>query len=455
MRIFVLFLILLISCASAEAPKLAPRIPWYETEQNLLKKEKILEEKTFMHVTEQGLLLYRAKFPWGNEQNYQESHNIADQPAWQGYLMAALAFKEAATGEDQDNLISFLATGLLFHYKITGIEGLFGRAIFPGYTGPRLHWMADENSRDTRFWAQGPTGEWWRNGVAKDHLNLAIFGCTIPLILDRQNKITLNPLTKKVLIAVMVPAIKRLLDHDLRIVDYDGRITEFGNLSEQVINGFNMMLVLHMLKSVASLREEECTPSQWQTVIRSKQFYDGHIGAWSGLIRLSLQASGEGVRYLIGEDRGELDKPSFSDVQALGAAFLSLSMQETNREHMKDIRGGMSGWWKFVQYENNPIYAFPYVFFVRPLERWRLTQVITDLRDFPILKYEALTSRKDTKYIQPLANRPLNSNYWKSSPFVILGFPPQPYTEDSIRYAAMDYLLAYWMGRYLNLVPEE
>ena len=51
-------------------------------------------------------------------------------------------------------------------------------------------------------------------------------------------------------------------------------------------------------------------------------------------------------------------------------------------------------------------------------------------------------------------NRPPNSNYWKSSPFrlaeQILDPATNPDTGDPQVFAAGDYLVAYWLGRYLG-----
>jgi len=101
------------------------------------------------------------------------------------------------------------------------------------------------------------------------------------------------------------------------------------------------------------------------------------------------------------------------------------------------------------------MFSIPYIATIRPNETVRMEHVVEDLRDFPIEKYQALTGKDETHYIQPLANRPMSSNYWKSSPWDVIKNPPPPRTGDELAYAGMDYLIAYWMGRYFGLVPAE
>ena len=233
------------------SPKTAPRTPWFTTDPNLMTKEMIIEANIQNHITPAGLLLYTAVFPWSDQNKYLFSHDVADLPAWQGYLMAAYAFKEAVTGQDQDLQILRLTKGLLKYYEVTGIPGLLGRSAMPDYTGPRLPWMSDETDRPTRFWMQGPQGQWWRNGVAKDHFNLAVFGVAIPLALERLGRIQLAPETKQALLDFLMPLVRRFVQNGFEIADWNGKTTEFGNLSPQIANGFNQLLSLHILVTAA------------------------------------------------------------------------------------------------------------------------------------------------------------------------------------------------------------
>ena len=425
-------------------PRTAPKRPWFTTDPHLLRKEALIEKNTLRHVTKDGLLLYTSFFPWSDTSKYQKSHDLADLPAWQGYLMAAYAFKEAVTGIDQDDKIRLLTEGLLKIYETTGIPGLLARSAMPDYRGARLSWMDTEQSRPTKFWMQGPHGTWFRNGVAKDHLHLAAFGAAIPLALERQGKIRLHPATKQKLLDLLLPLVRRLAKNNYQIIDWNGKRTEFGDLGPQIANGFNQMIVLHMLVSAQFFDRELANA------------YRKEIKSWYRTIGWSLKLLGQSIKRFVGDKRGpDFDKPSFSDMQALGLAYLSLFFQEPRREYMKSIRRGMEGMWKFMRYERNPMFSIPYIATIRPNETQRMAPIIEDLRDFPVEKYELWMGHDDTDWIQPLANRPMNSNYWKSSPWRTVLSSPPPRTGEEQVYAGMDYLVAYWMGRYFGVVPAE
>ena len=171
--------------------------------------------------------------------------------------------------------------------------------------------MDDQTQKPTKFWLQGPQGQWWRNGVAKDHVQLAALGCAIPLTLERRGEISLLPSTRDKLISILVPLVKRIAKNKFQIVDYNGKPTEFGDLSPQFLNGFNQIIVLHML--------------------RSASFYDGYLSkvyekslkSWARTIGISFELLGELVTLKqVWKKRGETPRPKPSDLQAIGAAYL-------------------------------------------------------------------------------------------------------------------------------------
>ena len=438
-------LVLLFCSVFAQAGfDLAPKHPWFLTLHNLKEKEPYALEMTERLITDQGLFLYMSYLPYSNWERYLHSHDMADQPAWHGYLLAAYAFKEAVTGEDFDDKMEILADGFLKHYEVTGQPGLIARSLIPDYTGPRLPWMDTPQNNPTKFWMQGPTGAWFRNGIAKGHVNMAAFGCSIPLALERKGQIQLRDTTRAKLISVLLPLVQRLERNDLYIIDWNGRPTEFGNLGPQVLNGFNMMLDLHMLKAAS-----------WYDPYLAKR-YQKYMKSWHWRINWSLNLLGRATRGIIGDDHGTENRPSISDMQHLSLAYLSLYLQGGDRrKYMKHIYRGMYGIWNFMRYMRNPMFTIPYYATVRGDEYTRMQEVIEDLRDFPLEKYETSEGGVITKFIQPLANRPFDTNYWKSSPFLAITKYPPPRTGQEQVFSSVDYLLAYWMGRYFGVIPEE
>ena len=117
------------------------------------------------------------------------------------------------------------------------------------------------------------------------------------------------------------------------------------------------------------------------------------------------------------------------------------------------------GLWKFMKYERNPSFTLPYYYAANGVGITYTNQIIEDLRQFPMpeTKIAFMVIKKDTDKVQPLGNRTTNSHYWKSSPFrkqvSNSGKSLHPKTGAFKQYSGQDYLLAYWLGRYLNVVP--
>lgn len=428
---------LVVGCAYS--PRLAPREPWFETDANLERKAHRLEAQTMGIVNRAGMLLYEAHTPLDDFANWARSHDLADAPAWHGHLIAALAFAEAASGVDRDAELRRLAGGLSRFYDVTGVPGLLGRSMLPDYRGPRLDWMDTKADRPTRYWLKGPTGEWWRNGLAKGHLIHACFGLAVPLALERQAALDLEPATRGALLDALLPAAHYLVDCDFHIRDFDGTPTEFGNLGPQWLNGFNMLGALSILASAAPYDA------------RLRAVYEEKFDAWGDRAAESIRLFGRierATRY------HWHNAPTHSNMHVLATATISLLMQETDRERTREIRRAARGLWHFLRFERHAPFTIGYTALVDRLDgELRLDEVVDDLRDFPDDKRDRGESRETSSRIQPLANRPMSTHYWKSKPYYRA--IPRTRPPDGRVFGAQDYLLAYWMGRYWGLVPAE
>lgn len=78
-------------------PRLAPAedVPWPH-DIDLASKATRIEAGAWARVTDHGMLVYRWREPFDDLDNFRRSHALADAAAWQGYFIAALAFKGAA-----------------------------------------------------------------------------------------------------------------------------------------------------------------------------------------------------------------------------------------------------------------------------------------------------------------------------------------------------------------------
>jgi hypothetical protein len=435
------FLLLLSGCT--HIPQVADRAPWYETEADLAVKAEMLEQSTLAMTDAAGIHCYRSYLPWQEalDANWLRSHDMADYPAWQGYLLAAFAFKQAVTGESQQQVISLLIDGIRYSWRVTGIEGLLCRSLTPGYTGPRLEFMDTPKENPTKYWVQGPTGEWFKCGVAGGHYSGVVFGLSILLYLDRRGDIDLTETLESKAIDTLVTTVRYVVDNGYRIVDFNGNKTEYGNQDPQFFNSYLAVALCNYLKS-AGYYDEKCARE-----------YEKQVDSWTRTAQTYNEALGE-VMKMIG--RWRLEKISTSDCLHYAGQNYCLMLMEDRETYVERLKHAATGIWDFFQYERHPIYTFMYLDRVRPQYADNfMPAIIEDLRDFPDDKRSGKAIKTPTPgVVQPIANRCLSSYYWKSSCFIKFdGWEEEP-DDDSVIYSGGDFLLAYWMGRYVGFVPE-
>jgi hypothetical protein len=449
------------------APKTDTPRPWFTASTDLGAKADGHNTSTWAQVNNDGLLLYDARLPFDEGDNYARSHDIADGPAWHGVLMAATAFEGATTGRDVNDKLTVLANGIINMWSITGEEGFYARSAYR-YSGSRLEWMDTPEDRPTKHWRQSPNG-WFRTGAAKGHLTRAVYGAGVALALHKKGELSLNADTVDSLKKIVVASVRRLADNGYFMIGWDGEPTEFGDLSPSVVpkeyidlvrpfisilpwniteedldkltqpvNGFNMILVLSMLRAAGEYDEE------------MMGLYESELAKWSKNLKLSLKLLGF-VISRIGHYR--LDKPSYSDMELVSQAATLLYLYEGDSPATEVVGDGLKGMWSFVQYERNVPYILAYSLYHPNDVSHQLVEALEDLRAFPDApKMAHGTTTEETASTQPLANRKMSSHYWKSDPSEkVVGTPvPQP----GRFYGGQDYLMAYWFGRYLRLVPE-
>lgn len=475
---FALFALIVVAVGCTPVPDIAERAPYYDVSADTLDvKAQAHRLSSESQLNTSGLLLYTAWNPkdWEIDppsDDYIDSHDVADAPAWQGRFMAAVALEMAVTGADLNDLLLRLTKGLKTYYDVTGVQGLFGRSYLVDYTGARRSWMETQEQDADKFWKEEGGGKWWRTGLAKNHFLGACLGPGYALALDKAGAISLRPDVKEELLAVLLPAVKRFVENGYVIVDYDGKPTEFGDLRPNLIpkeyidmlmpyiswlgiseedieklnkpmNGFNMVIVLAILRSAG-----EYDPEIMAT-------YTKEAKDWKAGLEYSFKVLGFAVKKV---GHWKIGKPSYSDMEAVGFAATALYLWGMDADLEKAVAGGLSGLWGYMRWERNPCFSIPYKKWVDPAIE--IADVIQDLKDFPTpeQKVARASQRDDTDEVQPLCNRVTNSNYWKSSPFR-RALPPHDPTKNErgsqYYYSGQDYLVSYWLGRFLGIIPEK
>ena len=450
-RRFVVFPILLglVSCA-APGWDVPSRIPPQDVD--LAAKAESIESATFTRVNNLGLLLYRWREPFSDLDHFRRSHALADGAAWQGYLIAALAFKAAAlqsegalTSEmkvDIGGKLERLAGFYEHCFAVNEQPGLICRAALDGYDGAEpLPFMQREHSGYAWVRSAAPPFRWWLNRPNKDHVNMAGAGLGIALGLDATERM-LTPGARAALLRVLVPMAKRLVRDEYSVLDADGEPTrhpDMGPSSFGLPNGFNRIMTLQLLAAAArhgtdpALREE----------------YERRLSDWGTGYARWMHRVGWWTRFVTGHATRDLN-PGHSNPQALAMAACGLLLNEQRPVYADEVKATLAGWWRFMRFEGNGVYSPVFSRWVANAAEVPeiMAPVFEHLQAFPepkVLTADELTVTR--RLVQPLVNREVDTNYWKANPYEKV----LARGEDSGRRAAgMDYLLTYWMSRYFG-----
>ncbi len=194
-----------------------PKIPvdYLPRAETLAEKAVRAEREIDPFLSPEGLLLYRMR-PGRDRAPYR---NFADQATWTGCLLAAECLRYRATGSPEALARARrILGGLSLLHDVTGVHGLFARCARPAPTDGRtrrLEWQVGAVPHE---------GYRWRADVSKDQYAGILFG--LSAVLDHLPEI--DRLEAGRLVCAVAD---HLLDHDMRLIDYDGEQTTFGDLS--------------------------------------------------------------------------------------------------------------------------------------------------------------------------------------------------------------------------------
>jgi hypothetical protein len=437
-------LIFLFGFGEIQVPPVADLDPIYAPPTiSLAEKEAVLFDALIGgHLNRYGYLLYRSFLPLSKRNNYQRSHNSADLPAWHGHWMAALAMKLALEpSEEVEELLRGAVTGLRKNFRATGIRGLLGRSYLKYSGDDPLPWMVTEEERPTRFWQKGENGFWFRNGVSKSHYGGAVFGLGTVVALDNGGAISLEPGTRGSVDKTLKEIAHYLIDNDYRIVDANGEVTEFGRLDDWRLNGFDGLQILAMLRACAATGSEKCA-REYARLVEADA---------SKTIEKTLGALGDLYAYF-----GRENFDHFGDDEAIytNAFTLYINSDEGDWRVVRHVRRTLEKMWQFLRYSRKSYMTFVQDVLVGVSEEER-EEALDTLRMFPASKRVIFDlALEDTDEVQPIANQAISSHYWKSNYFrrATRTASSKP---KKVEYSGQDYLSAYWMGRFFDLISEE
>jgi len=371
------------------------------------------------HQMDDGLIIYRR---WGKDHPQLPGYgNLADGCFFGGVYLASQALRLAATGDPEAReqvLLSLRA--LKLYAEVSGVRGLLARYFSP---------VKPDDDR----WRKSQThpGYFWRSDVSKDQYAGYIhgLGVTLAVVSDQEIRSQIAPLASAIA--------DHLMENDLQIIDWDGERTTYGDLRGRIIgvipNGVNALICLAIFKVAA-----ESTGEQKYIDFYDKLVQDGY----PGITRSTHFAT-------LGTDDRVNANMSY-------VALYPLLLLEDDEEVVGEVRKGALRTWSRVKEDHNAFFSFAHAAIVEEGDEGK-AKGRDAIFEFPDSKdVLVLTTRQPepgSKPAVPLYQRPRNANLWVSDPTKLAG-----HLEDMgyVEFTGIDYLIAYWMGRYHGFVgPDE
>jgi hypothetical protein len=377
----------------------------------------------------EGLIWYR-RFPAEEKELKErlqlEYLTLADGCFHLGMYLASQALRLATTGDPKAReqvLLSLRAMKL--YAELSGERGLLVR-----YFSPAI----PNGKPNLPRWRQSTTHPeyFFLSDVSRDQYAGYIHGLGVTLAVVSDPEI-------RSLIAPLAGAIAdHLIDNDLQIKEPSGtrkKPTTYGDLHGWsygfIPNGVNSLICLAIAKTAA-----ESTGEQKHINFYKKLVQDGYprITRWT---------------YL-----GTYGKSNRVNANMAYVALYPLLLLENDPEIVKELRKGAQRTWSRVSEDHNVFFSFVHAAVVGDVDEAK-EKGVQALREFPDRKLAVATRKSEPKSGQPT---PLNLRPYVSAGTLWVGDPTEVvgHLVGDVEIAGIDYLVAYWLGRYYGFIgPDE
>jgi hypothetical protein len=393
------------------------------------------------HTTPGGVVRYRlndawdeARFGWGG---------LADGSFFQGIYLASQALRFATTGElEAREQILLALRGMRVLAEVSGRRGLLARMVSPVEPPGDTGWRRSSTRPD----------QFWKSDASKDQYAGFVHGLGVAWAVISDPEIRSET-------SVLASAVAdHLIENDLEIVDWNGRRTTHGDLRGRV---FGLPVGVNALVSLVIARVAAEAPGGRRHVAFHARLVD------AGYPEIARSAHLTSLRFCsrVNENMAYL-------------ALYPLLLLERDPGIRDALRNAARRLWQDVQGEGNAFFAFVQAALVAdPLEEGQRgireearAEGLRSLREFPDRKivwpvdltrdgfempkaWLRCDGEPRAKHPVPLYLRPRHSSLWTSDPYRLVG---RLGARGESEFAGIDYLLAYWIGRYHGLVaPEE
>ncbi|MBI1842640.1 MAG: hypothetical protein HYR88_17515 [Verrucomicrobia bacterium] len=364
---------------------------------------------------------------------------------WSNYYMASQAFRFAVTGESEARTNAWRTFQAMERLeKLPALKG------FPARTFERTGFKVSDPDR----WRPSKDPEWeWKGHTSSDEIAAHTFGCTV-----MYEAAARNPTERDRIAHFYQKIVDHILLHNWYLVDSDGKPTLWGRWHPDYVNWFPETIGDRRLNSaeiLASLQLAFKMTGREEYKRKAYELIDKYGYLTNVLISATNTAPTEGFIHQ-GVNMGDQwnhsdDLLSFITYFVLHRTAFSEDLRkqyvETIREH-----------WEIERYERNPLWNFIYA--TTAPRDYDPEGAIWTLRKFPLdlISWDVRNSQRgdvtklpknfrgmQLKELLPPSERVITR--WNSHPFVLDGGDG-----GRTELAGDEFLLPYWMGRFLKII---
>jgi hypothetical protein len=364
---------------------------------------------------------------------------------WSNYYMASQAFRFGATGEPEARRNAWETFEAL--ERLESINPLGG---FPSRTFERTGFKVSDPDR----WHEVGDGLWdWKAHTSSDEITAHMFGSAVLY------ETTAKTAAEKQRIAIFVG---KILDHIIRnnwyLIDVDGQPTLWARWNPEYVNGFPETMYDRRLNSA-----EIIAALQFGHAITGKQLYKDkafELMEKHGYLR-NIMLPMSAIDYTPGFKHKGIEMGmdwNHSDDLLGFVTYWVLHRFAFNDELRAKYTAAIQDHWNFERVERCPLWNFVYAS-TGPKE-FGLEDALWTLRGFPLdmIDWSVANSHRgditrlpanfrfqELKELLPPDERRVTR--WNGQPFVLNGG-----SGGTTELAGDEFLLPYWMGRYLKLI---
>lgn len=364
---------------------------------------------------------------------------------WSSLYLASQAFRYAVTGEPEAQAHAWETFETLKRLQtITGLDG------FPARTFERAGFKVSDPDR----WHAAPDTNWeWKTTTSSDEIAMQTFGLAV-----LYETAARTPAEKQRITAAYDPIIAHIVRHNLYLVDADGQPTLWGRWNPEYVNWYpptigdrrlNSSEIIAFLQFGYRLTGNELYKQKGLELL----YQHGYLQNITNSMRNLRVTPGFVFR---GNEMG--DGWNHSDDELAFYNYWALYRYAFNDQLRRLYAGAIKDHWELEKVERNPSWNFIYALTgARDVD---LDGALWTLRYFPLdlINWTVRNSgRRDltrlppnfrdqtTAELLPPDERP--ASRWNGNPFALDGGGG-----GRSELAGDEFLLPYWMGRYLGLL---